>query len=100
VGELLACLLTLLSLLLLLLLTLPPWDFIQSIGLKSTTDHHTAAARSAIIHLRADIHGSDIDCGQRDYQNKAQSYCEVCGGLKAIDDACRLVNNQYIIKPA
>eukprot|EP00775_Hariotina_reticulata_P009562 gene9561-9725_t len=39
--------------------------------------------------MRADVQGGDIDCGQKDYQNAPKSYCEVCGGLKAIDDACR-----------
>eukprot|EP00775_Hariotina_reticulata_P005057 gene5057-5298_t len=47
------------------------------------------AKPAAGLFLRNDISGYDINCNQKDYNGKVLSYCQVCGGIKQLSDACK-----------
>lgn len=48
-----------------------------------------APSPAAGLFLRSDISGHDINCNQKDYNGKVLNYCQVCGGLKQMADACK-----------
>jgi hypothetical protein len=47
------------------------------------------AKPAAGLFLRSDISGNDINCNQKDYDGKVLNYCQVCGGIKQLSDACK-----------
>lgn len=48
---------------------------------------HTHAAEYRFIGRRTSP-ANDIDCGQKDYEGKKQSFCKICDGVAAVADAC------------
>jgi hypothetical protein len=58
-----------------LLLTLPP------VLLSGPTPDYRFIGRTTAP-------GNDINCGQKDYNGKVQSFCKICNGVAAAADAC------------